>query len=329
MQKAVMAREVLYLSRTDVETLGISIKEVINVVEYAFKEKGQDRVEVPPKPGIHPRKDAFIHAMPAYIEGMKAGGMKWVSGYPENYLQNLPYINGLAILNDPETGIPVSIMDATWITAARTGAATAVAAKKLARKDSRTFGILGCGVQGRANLEALDASFENLREVRAFDTSPSALASYVKDAAKKYALRASAAESPQAAVAKCDIVVTAGPILAHPLPVIEPDWLAEGGFACALDFDSYWKPSAMHGMDKFFTDDIAQIEYYRTIGYFQDIPEISGDLADVLLGKKPGRENEGERIMSMNLGLAIEDIATAKLIYDKAKKENKGNWLKL
>ena len=130
-------------------------------------------------------------------------------------------------------------------------------------------------------------------------------------------------------MAKCDLVVTAGPILTHPSPVIEPDWLAEGGFACALDFDSYWKPSAMHGMDKFFTDDIPQIEYYHSIGYFQDIPKVNGDLADVLLGKKPGRENEGERIMSMNLGLAIEDIATAKLIYDKAKKENKGTWLNL
>ena len=97
-----------------------------------FKEKGKKMVEMPPKPGIHTRPDAFIHAMPAYISNLNAAGMKWVSGYPENYKKNLPYIAGLLILNDIETGIPICVMDCTWITAMRTGAATALAAKYLA-----------------------------------------------------------------------------------------------------------------------------------------------------------------------------------------------------
>lgn len=97
--------------------------------------------------------------------------MKWVSGYPENHKRGLPYISGLLILNDEETGIPLAVMDCTWITAMRTGAATAVAAKHLARPESETVGILGCGVQGRSNLEALHVLFP-LKQVVAYDTNP-------------------------------------------------------------------------------------------------------------------------------------------------------------
>ncbi|MAE61288.1 MAG: peptide transporter, partial [Planctomycetaceae bacterium] len=124
---------VLYLSRADVEGVGLSMREVIDALERMFVEKGEGRVEMPPKPGIHTRPDAFIHAMPAYIASQSAAGMKWISGYPENQQKGLPYISGLLVLNDPETGIPIAVMDATWLTAQRTGAATAVAAKMLAR----------------------------------------------------------------------------------------------------------------------------------------------------------------------------------------------------
>ena len=124
---------IVYLSRRDVEKVDLSMTEIIDALETMFKEKGEGRVEMPPKPGIHTRKDAFIHAMPAYIPRLESAGLKWVSGYPENQKKGLPYITGLLILNDPETGIPLAIMDATWITAKRTGAATALAAKYLAR----------------------------------------------------------------------------------------------------------------------------------------------------------------------------------------------------
>ena len=104
--------------------------DCIEALELAFREKGEGRVEMPPKPGIHPGgEDNFIHAMPAYIPAMKSAGMKWVSGYPGNQAKGLPYINGLLILNDVDTGIPLSVMDCSWITAMRTGAASAVSAK--------------------------------------------------------------------------------------------------------------------------------------------------------------------------------------------------------
>lgn len=303
--------------------------EIIGAVEEAFKQKGRGEAEMPPKPGIHPASDAFIHAMPAYLPKMRAAGIKWVSGFPENFKRGLPYISGLLILNDPETGLPIAVMDAAWITAKRTGAATAVAAKYLAKHDSRIFGILGCGVEGRTNLEALRVVLKNLDEVRAYDISPSNQQRYVDEMKSKFGLTVRGVKGPREAVEGSDVIVTAGPILKHPNPTIENVWVKDGVFACPIDFDSYWRPDAMHSMHKFCTDDTEQLLYYKSTGYFENIPKIHADLAQVVLGQKPGRENRQERIMSMNLGLAIEDIAVAARVYEKAKKAAVGEWLRL
>ncbi len=321
--------EVLYLSRSDVENLDIPMDEIITIVEKAFLEKAQGKTEAPPKPGIHPRKDSFIHAMPAYIPRMKSAGLKWVSGFPDNRKRNLPYITGLLILNDLETGLPICIMDCSWITAKRTGAATAVAAKRLARENSRVLSILGCGVQGRSNLEALIVVCQNLERVRAYDIDRKNLNKYVNEMTAKYGLEVVATDSPRKALEGCDIVVTAGPILKHPKQTIEASWFPNGGFACPLDFDSFWKPNAMQSMDKFYTDDKEQLNYYKKQGYFLDVPEVYADLGEVISGEKLGREDSNERIMSMNLGLAIEDMATAIYVYKHAKKKKVGMWLPL
>ena len=329
MRKVNSPRETLYLSRLDVERLNISMKGVIRIVEEAFHEKAEGKAEMPPKLGIYPQRDAFIHAMPAYIPKMKSAGVKWVSGFPENPKRGLPYISGLLILNNPETGFPICIMDCTWITAKRTGAATAIAAKYLAREDSKILGILGCGVQGRSNLEALTVVCKNLEEVKAYDVNEENLQRYVKEMTAKHGLKVVPVASPRKAVENCDIVVTAGPILKHPQPVIEASWFKYGGFACPLDFDSYWKTEAMHSIDKFCTDDYDQLKYYKKLGYFSNIPDVYAGLGEIVSGKKPSRENPKERIMSMNLGLAIEDMAAAILIYEKAKKTGAGTRLPL
>ena len=153
-------QKILYLSQADVVSINLGTAEVIQLLEKAFNEKGHGRVEMPPKPGIHPGDgDNFIHAMPAYIPALKSAGIKWVSGYPKNTKNGLPYITGLLILNDPETGIPLAVMDCIWITAMRTAGASAVAAKRLARPESSRLGILGAGVQGISNTEALSVPF--------------------------------------------------------------------------------------------------------------------------------------------------------------------------
>ena len=324
-----MEGQLLYLSQADVASVGLTMAEIISLLEAAFREKGEGRVEMPPKPGIHPGKgDNFIHAMPAYIPAMNSAGVKWVSGFPENYKRGLPYITGLLILNDPETGIPLVVMDCEWITAMRTAAATAVAAQRLARPESSILGILGCGVQGRANAEALNVLFP-LKRVMAYDVRPEAVRSFASEISAKSDLEVVPVDHPREAVTGCDLVVTAGPILKKPHATIQKSWLNRGAFASLVDFDSYWHPQALKEADKFCTDDVPQLEHYRKVGYFQDIPPIYADLGELVAGKKPGRESEEERTMACNLGLAMDDMAVAPTIYQRAVEKESGTWLPL
>jgi len=321
-------QQLLYLSRADVESVGLGMTTLIGQLEAAFKEKGQGRVEMPPKPGIHTQPDAFIHAMPAYIPSLKSAGIKWVSGYPENFKRSLPYITGLLILNDDETGIPYAVMDCTWITAYRTGAASALSAKYLARKNSEVVGILACGVQGRTNLLAMAALFP-VKRAYAYDVLPDAQRKYVEEMSAKTGLEIIGVDNPKKAVVDSDLVVTSGPILKHPTPTIEKDWLRPGAFASAVDFDSYWKPEALAQFAKISTDDHAQFQYYKSIGYFQTTPDPYADLGEIVAGLKPGRGNDKERTMGMNLGLAMDDMAVAPEIYRRAKERGIGTFLTL
>ncbi len=305
------------------------MEKIIEALDEAFREKGHGRIEMPPKPGIHTMPDAFIHAMPAYIPSLGSAGIKWVSGYPENYKRNLPYITGLLILNDPETGFPLSVMDCTWITAMRTGAATAVAAKYLANTESKTIGILGCGVQGRTNLKALKIVLPALHEVKAYDISDDAASRYGEEMKRETGLDITIVGNPLEAVEGSDIIVTAGPILKTPNPAIEGEWLKAGVFSSPVDFDSYFKKSAFDTCDKFVTDDTDQCLYYKSLGYFQHIPEIHADLGEIAAGLMPGRQSSDERIICANLGLAMDDMATAIKIYNRAVERNIGTWLEL
>ena len=307
----------LYLSRQDVEAVNLPMADIIEALDAMFKQKGAGETEMPPKPGIHTRPDAFIHAMPAYIPSLAAAGMKWVSGYTANQAKGLPYISGLLILNDPETGVPLSVMDCTWITAKRTGAATAVAARYLARPDSRTAGIVACGVQGRSNLEALACLFA-LEQVFCYDVVPAVAERFAAEMSASLGLSITPVPTPAEAVRGLDLVVTSGPILKHPQPAIEAGWLAPGAFASPVDFDSYWQGPALAEADKLATDDRAQMRYYREAGYFQSTPEPYADLGEIAAGKKPGRESPSERTISINLGIALDDMATAVRIYQRA-----------
>lgn len=307
----------LYLSRADVEAVGLPMADIIDALESMFREKGEGRVEMPPKLDLHTRPDSFIHAMPAYIPSLRAAGMKWVSGFPDNPKQGLPYISGLVVMNDPDTGIPLAVMDATWITAKRTGAATAVAAKYLARPESSSVGIVACGVQGRSNLEALSCCFD-LERVQAFDAVAEAATTFAREMAEAVEAEIEVVDSPRAAMAGMDLVVTSGPILQNPSPVIEAGWLTEGAFACPLDFDSYWQGEAFREADKLATDDAAQLDHFRTCGYFGDTPPPYADLGEIVAGTKPGRESPGERAICVNLGLALDDVATAAVLYERA-----------
>jgi len=319
----------LYLSQAEVIDAGLTMAEIIESMEIMFRAKGEGRTEMPPKPGIHPGGgDSFLHAMPACIPDLKSAGIKWVSAFPGNPARGLPYISGLVIYNDFETGLPLAVMDCVWITAKRTGAASAISARHLARPESSVMGMLGCGVQGRSHVEAMNVLFP-LKKVVAYDLSENARKQFATDISNLFDLEVVPVQSPREAVTGCDIVVTAGPMMKKPHATIQAGWLDEGAFASLVDYDSYWQPAAMHAVDKFCTDDKTQFQNTRQGGYFPDIPEVHADLGELATGQKPGRENTEERTMTANLGLALNDMAVAPLIYRKAQEKGIGTWLNL
>jgi ornithine cyclodeaminase/alanine dehydrogenase len=136
-------------------------------------------------------------------------------------------------------------------------------------------------------------------------------------------------KKPEQAVVESDLVVTSGPILKHPTPTIQKDWLQPGAFASAVDFDSYWTGGALSQMDRISTDDHAQFQYYKSVGYFQTTPDPYADLGEIVAGLKPGRQNLKERTLAVNLGLAMDDMAVAPEIYRRAKAMGIGTWLNL
>jgi len=218
-------------------------------------------------------------------------------------------------------------MDCAWITASRTGAATALSARFLARPNSQTVGIIACGAQGRANLEALTLLFP-IQKVFAYDISIQARDSFAADLSLLLGVEIIGVNSVREAVEGCDLVVTSGPIQKEAVPTIEKGWLKPGGFASSVDFGSYWTSNSLLEMDRITTDDFTQFNDYRKLGYFSHIPDIYSDLTELVSGRVQGRCDDSERTIAINLGLAMEDIAVASEIYRRANKQKIGTWLK-
>ena len=324
--------DLVYLSRADVEGLGMSMKEVLDALDRGFAAKGRGNTEMPPKPGIHPRPDCFIHAMPAYVKELEVAGLKWVSGYPPNTAKGLPYITGLLVLNDCETGVPLAVMDCAWVTAMRTGGSVGIAARYLARPGGDTAAMIGCGVQARTSLMALVEEMPALAEVLCYDLFPEATQRFIADMAALFpALRFVTCASAPDAVRPADVVVTAIPIVVDPAPDLDAGMLKEGGLAVSLDYDSAWTSAAMQECDKFCSDDVGQLLATKEHGvHFGGIPAaISADLGELAAGLKLGRESESERIFSMNMGIAVDDMVTAKVLYERALERGVGARLPL
>jgi ornithine cyclodeaminase/alanine dehydrogenase len=183
-------------------------------------------------------------------------------------------------------------------------------------------------VQGRTNLEALNVLFP-LKSVMAYDRLPENAERYAAEVRERWGIEAVVVAEPREAVTGCDIVVTAGPILRAPHATIRAGWLDRGAFASLVDFDSYWDGRALQEVDKFCTDDVPQLEHYRNAGYFQTIPPVYAALGELVTGQKPGRESPRERTMACNLGLALDDMATAPIVYRRAVEQGLGTWLPL
>ena len=318
----------LYLDRASVERVALPMERIIEVVEAALIEKAHGRVQMPAKHWMEPRPTRWFGGMSSLIPSLGYAAMKWQSGSTENPSHGLPYLTGMLFLNDLETGLVTSVMDSTWITQQRTAAESAVGVKHLARPDATTFSILGCGVQARSHLEAFLRVMPNLSEVIGYDIDPEAAERYAGFVDER-GLKATVVHGAKEAVEAGDVVVTGGPIEVDQPRTIEPGWLHAGALGITLDYDCYWKPEAFEAADLLLTDDVAQIEHIKESGYFVGAPHPDGELGEVVAGLHPGRKNDSDIIITMNMGVAVEDVAVAKEIYEHARKNQIGTELPL
>jgi ornithine cyclodeaminase/alanine dehydrogenase-like protein (mu-crystallin family) len=293
-----------YLSRTDVEAVGITGARVIEILDDVFRAKCAGAVEMPAKTGVHPRADAFIHAMPAYLESADAVGIKWVAGYPDNQERGLPYIHGLFVLTDAGTGAPLAVMDATWITEIRTAAASMLGIRALAERPVEALGILGCGRQGTVHLELARAVFPGLTRVVLFDRHPER-AEALAAAHPGLDVRVAGAAYE---VGSADVVITTAAIVRDPERPLHREHMAGATVACAIDFDASLSEDVFEEAAAFVVDDVPQYRHYVEQGYFKGYPADPTELCEAL---DPRAELPSGLRVFVPLGIALEDVAVA------------------
>jgi alanine dehydrogenase len=304
-----------FLSRSEVAGLLPDVGEQLDLVEHTYRALAAGRVELPPKPGVHPRKDSFLHAMPAYLRDEDVVTLKWVGGYPANKERGLPYITGLIVVNDAETGLPEAIMDGAEITAARTAAASGVCVRRFAPDGWSRAAILGCGEQGLFHARLLRA-LNPEAAIRAWDPHPERI-----ERLRELAEPASGWED---ALADVEVVITAGPIVEDPEPPIRPEHLGGRWLALPIDFDFYVGREVVDVADLFLADDVGQFEYYREQGHFQGWPAPAGSVGEGL-----GGESSPARVLCCNLGIGALDAAFANVVLERARASGAGTELEL
>jgi len=312
--------EVLILGGDEVKEL-LTMREAVKAVELAFKLRAEGKAIMPPKIYLDlPEYQGDFRAMPAYIDG--AAGLKWVSVYPNNRLYNLPSVMAIIILCDPNTSRPLAIMDGTYITNMRTGAAGAVAVKYLARRDSAVIGLIGAGTQARMQMLAISEVLPGVEEVKVFDKRRDASLKYSEEMRAKLGINIHPVEAIEKA-AEADIIITTTP---SRTPIVKKRHIQPGTHINAIGADARGKQELEADILKYakiVVDDIEQACHSGEI----NVPlshgvikteDIYGILGEVVANIKKGRESDEEITVFDSTGLAVQDIICAKLVYDKA-----------
>jgi alanine dehydrogenase len=307
------------LTQGDVRSL-VDMATAVPAVEAAFAAHGRGETQMPVKVYLDlPEFNGDFRAMPAYYGD--SAGVKWVNAHPQNPQRHgIPSVMGMYILSDPATALPLAVMDATLLTAVRTGAAGAVAAKYLARPDSKTVGFIGSGVQARTLLAALRVVFPDLEMVAA-DVSDAA--------AEAFAAEVGGSVGDLEAAAGCDIVCTATPVRE---PIVRREWIRPGTHINAKGADAHGKQeldTAVLLDAKVVIDDWDQACSSGEVNVPLERNDLQRDrihaaLGEIVAGDKAGRESPDEITVFDSTGLAVQDVALARLIYEEAKSRGVG-----
>ena len=305
----------------DADAVGrlIELPEIIEAVAEIFASFGRGEVTMPPKIYLDlPGGD--LRAMPAAIPGL--AGIKWVNSHAGNAARGLPAVMAMILINEPETGRPLALLDGTLITRLRTGAAAAVATRTLARKDAATVGVIGCGGQSLPMLRAI-AHVMTIGELRRADRDP-ARAEALARALPELPVRI--VEAREAAGA--DVLCTVTPSRA---PIVADEWIGEGTHINAMGADAAGKQEldpAILRRARVFVDDWEQAAHSGEINVplgLGEIEGVAGSICDVLAGKAEGRRSREEVTVFDSTGLAIQDLAVALRVWQRAQERDEGH----
>jgi len=327
----------IYLTQEEVINTGVNMASFVKVEEEHFRLYDQGKIILPSKIvlDLGERERGRINALSAYVGGdIDVCGIKWVASFPNNPQRyRIPRANAFIILNDSHTGVPLAIMDGTYISAMRTGAVTGVGVKYLAREESEIVAMIGCGVQARTQLMAIKVVLANITEVRCYDVNKKISEAYAKDMCQKTGLNTKAVSLVQEAVTGADIIVT---VTVADDPIVKDKFIKKGSLFVHVGSYQEEEEEVIFSSDKIVVDDWQSVLHRRTPilakihsqGKLKN-SDIYANLGEVVNGKKAGWENDEERIFFLPIGMGSEDVIAAYKIYKIAKEKGLGQQLKM
>jgi alanine dehydrogenase len=324
-----------YLSGPDIDSLGLANADILTAVEEAVRAHGDGHAVVEPRVHLVPDNDGAGHfnVLRGHLGAPGVSGVKVVGDFVPNYAAGLPSEVGLLTLYDPRTGVPLAVMDATLITACRTGAMTAVGARYLARRDARVLGHVGARGTAFWNVVLLDELFD-LEEIRVTSRRPESREAFARQLAAVTSTPVRVAASAEEVFADADILVEASRLTA-PEPLLRTAWVKPGAFVVPYGTVSAVELDLLDVMDKVVVDDWqeAQSGRFGALRPHVDTGRLSaaslhGELGQIVTGARPGRERDDERILFWHRGLAILDIAVGLAILRRAEQEGVGTVLR-
>lgn len=323
--------KVLLLSQQDViDAGGKDMKAVMADVTEAFSLFDKKDCVLPMKTSLRwgdeqsEIETGRINAMPGYVGGnARMAGIKWLGGSPANPSRyGIPRASGILVLNDPETMIPLAILEGALLSAMRTGAVTGVGAQYLARPDARVVGVIGAGVQARTQLMALKQALPSFREARVFDIDRSRLEVFASEMTAELEINVKPVQTYRECVEGCDVFVSA--VITNS-PVVKNEWVGPGSFyahvgsyECEFDVVSFSDKVVVDSWEAVTHRDVTTISKMHAAGLFER-DRLYAEFGEIVNCKKPGRERQEEKIVFAPIGFCLHDLVAGARIYRRAK----------
>lgn len=309
-----------YLSRNLLQSLQLTVQEIVASIEHLILERNLQQAWNAPKAVITPPDGRYLMATLAAADDPPFLAVKALVLNPDNPKQGFESINALVTLLDSRSGLPLAIIDGNWVTAVRTAGLSAVAAKRLARHDASIAAFIGCGVQAHSHLQALAALFP-LKQIQAFGRGTASRDVFCRSA-ENMGLIAIASQTAQEAVSDADLIVTSVTLAPQLVPFLDARWLKPGAFVTMTDLAAPWLVESMSAFDRIIVDDLKQEASMPEP--LVDPALVCGDLTSLVTGDAVGRCSDDERTAFIFRGLAIGDLAVAGLAYQRACESSQG-----